>query len=92
MSIPDPSGVGVLITSKDLYDKLVDVEKAVNLMTPQAQQLADHEGRMRVVETQIPDQLEARLRSLEKWKWSIPPTLIVSVIAIVEQLLPHTGH
>lgn len=80
--------VGIVITAKDLYDKLTDVEKAVNLMTPQAQQLADHEGRIRVTETQMPKDLEMRLRSLEKWKWSIPPAVIVSIIAIVQQYLP----
>lgn len=74
MTVPDPAGV--LITSKDLYDKLVDVEKAVNLMTPQANQLVDH---------------ESRIRALEKWKWSIPPTFAAAAIAIVEQLVNTRG-
>jgi hypothetical protein len=82
---------GVFITNKDLYDKLSDVEKAVNLMTPQAQMLADHEGRIRVNENQIPHDLHARLRSLEKWKWSIPPTFVAAAIAIVDQLLFRKG-
>lgn len=89
MTANDPAGV--VITTKDIYDKLVDVEKSVTLMTPQTQTVADHEGRLRVVETALPDQLEPRLRSLEKWKWSVPPTAVAAVIAIVQQLLEHKG-
>lgn len=80
---------GVVITTKDIYDKLIDVERQVSILTPQAQTLLDHEGRLRAVEAAIPDKLEDRLRSVEKWKWSIPPTAVVALIAIVQQLLEH---
>lgn len=83
----EASAAGIVITTKDVYDKLVDVEKMVYTMTPQAQILQDHEGRLRVVEGALPEQLEARLRSVEKWKWSIPPTFVAAAIAIAEQLL-----
>lgn len=85
MTLSDPAGV--IITNKDLYDKLVDVEKQVTLMTPQAQTITDHEGRIRVMETALPEHLESRLRSLEKWKWSVPPTAVAALVAIVQQLL-----
>lgn len=86
----DPSG-GVVITTKDIYDKLVDVERVVSIMAPQGQTLLDHETRLRTVETALPKELEARLRSVEKWKWSIPPTALGAVIAIVQQWLEHKG-
>lgn len=91
MTAVDPSGVGVVITTKDIYDKLTDVEKTVNHMTHQGQTILDHEARLRVVETAMPDQLEARLRSLEKWKWSVPPTAVAAIIALVQQLLAQKG-
>jgi hypothetical protein len=37
---------GVVITNKDIYDKVSDVEKSVLAMAPQAQTLIDHETRM----------------------------------------------
>lgn len=91
MTAMDPTGAGVVITTKDIYDKLTDVEKTVNNMTHQAQTLLDHEARIRVVETALPDHLEARVRSLEKWKWSIAPTAVAAIIAIVQQLLERKG-
>lgn len=66
--VPD----GVMITTRDIYDKLIAVEHSVAAMTPQAQTVADH---------------ETRLRAVEKWKWSVPPTAIAALIALVEQLL-----
>jgi hypothetical protein len=88
MTVDPPA---VVITTKDIYDKLVDVEKSVTLMTPQAQVITDHEARMRMVEAALPEKLEDRLRSLEKWKWSVPPTAATALIAIVQQLLAHKG-
>lgn len=87
MTLNEPGGAGVIITTKDIYDKLVDVEKVVSQMTPQAQVLLDHEGRIRGTEAAIPKDLEKRLLSVEKWKWAIPPAFITAAIAIVEQLL-----
>lgn len=81
------SQAGVVITTKDIYDKLIDVEKSVTLMTPQAQTVTDHEARLRVVEAALPEHLEKRLLALEKWKWSIPATAVTAILAIVEQYL-----
>lgn len=91
MTSMDPTGA-VVITTKDIYDKLTELEKSVTLMTPQAQTMHDHETRLRAVENLLPDDLERRIRSLEKWKWSIPPTAIAAIIAIAQQVLTQSRH
>jgi hypothetical protein len=58
---------GVLITNKDLYIELRKVGDKVNEMVPQALQVADH---------------EKRIRKIERWIWSIPSSLIISMAAV----------
>lgn len=54
---------GVVITSKDMYIELVQLREQVNRLIPPAEQLADH---------------EKRLRKLERWLWSLPAGILVS--------------
>lgn len=56
---------------KEIYDKLCVVEDKVNAMTPQGEKITDH---------------EVRLRSLERWKYSIPASLVIAAAAIVTTL------
>lgn len=91
MTAMDPTTGAVVITTKDIYDKLVDVEKVMSTMAPQGQQLLDHETRLRTTEACIPKDLEVRLRSLEKWKWGLPPTALTAAYAIAQALLGHRG-
>lgn len=67
MSTP-PTEPALTITLKDVYLKLCLVQDQVAAMTPQAQQLTDHEG---------------RLRQLERWKYTLPTSLLLAVVSIV---------
>jgi hypothetical protein len=67
----------VLITNKDLYVEIRKLQDSVLLMTPQAQKLEDH---------------DQRLRALEKWKYALPSSLIVSATAIVVAIVEGTNH
>ena len=61
-------GVAVTITNRDIYDKLLKVEETVIAMGPQAGRLDDH---------------EARIRSVERWKYALPASIGGSVISVV---------
>ena len=63
---------GVVITNKDIYTEVLKMKEALSLMTPQGQMLTDH---------------EARLRSVEKWKYGLPASISTSVIAAAIALL-----
>jgi hypothetical protein len=63
----EDSGAVVVITNKDIYTELLKVKEAVSAMSPQALTIADHEN---------------RIRSVEKWKYSMPASLTASAIAI----------
>lgn len=60
---------GVVITNKDIYTELLKVKEAVTAMSPQAAQITDH---------------EARLRSLEKWKYGLPASIGLAIAAILD--------
>jgi hypothetical protein len=64
----------VRIGLKEVYDKLCVVEDKVILMTPQGEKITDH---------------ESRLRSLERWKYTIPASLLTAAAAILTTLLRH---
>lgn len=71
MSIPtqtqQPEPFGVLITGKDMYLEMVQLRETVGRLIPPAEQLADH---------------ERRIRKVERWVWSVPSSLLVSGAAI----------
>lgn len=62
---PEPA---LTITLKDVYLKLCYVQDQVAAMTPQAQQITDHEG---------------RLRTLERWKYTLPTSMLLALVSIV---------
>jgi hypothetical protein len=62
----------VVVTNKDIYDQLMQVKEKLIEMSPQGQMLTDH---------------EARLRSVEKWKYGLPASISTSVIAAAIALL-----
>lgn len=53
----------VKVSLADIYAELQKLRDAVNLLTPQAQTLADH---------------ETRIRQLEKWKYALPVSVILA--------------
>lgn len=63
---------GVVITNKDIYIKVLELNDKVTAAATVPQRLDDHED---------------RLRSVEKWKYSIPPTMLSGAIALLLQLL-----
>lgn len=68
----------LVITLKDVYIEVTRLRDTVNLMTPQATQLADHEN---------------RLRSAERWRYSLPVSLVLalgsSAVGVAELLNHH---
>jgi hypothetical protein len=73
VSEPAESG-GVVVSLKDIYVVVRRLEDTVNAMTPHGQQITDH---------------ESRLRSLERWKYSVPASLVAAITAIVTTLITH---
>ena len=66
-----PDNGQVLITNKDIYFELQKVSRAVDQMGGQAAQLQDH---------------ETRIRGVERWKYSIPPALILGGVSLYLEL------
>jgi hypothetical protein len=62
----------VMVTLKDVYTELLTIKEAVTSMRAQAEQLKDH---------------ETRIRSVEKWKYGLPASISTSVIAIITSIL-----
>ena len=59
---------GVIITLRDIYDEIQMVKGSVQTMEAPVQKIADH---------------EVRIRSLERWRYSQPVTLIAALASIV---------
>ncbi len=62
------------VTLADVYAEVRKLTDQVQGMAPQGLTLSDH---------------EARLRSVERWKYTIPPSFITAVVSLVLAL---TGH
>lgn len=54
----------VKVSLADVYAELQKLKEAVIALTPQAQTLSDH---------------ETRLRQLERWKYALPISLVVTI-------------
>lgn len=84
------------ITIRHLYDKLVGVETHLTIYGAALQDirnvLADHETRLRVVEptgttaerhaVTLVDH-EGRLRAIDKWRYALPITALLSIGSLV---------
>lgn len=68
--------VGVTITLADIYAKICTLEERVQEMTPQGKAIADH---------------EQRLRSIERWKYAVPPSLILAVVSTIVTIVQSKG-
>jgi hypothetical protein len=62
---------GVVITNKDIYTEVVKMKEAVTAMAPLALTAADH---------------ETRIRSLEKWKYALPASLVAGGIGLYQSV------
>jgi hypothetical protein len=71
-------GGEVVVTLKDVYIEVRRLQDTVATMTPLATQLADHEN---------------RLRSTERWRYSLPVSLLLAIgssaLATVELITHH---
>lgn len=67
-----PTDPFVTISNQTIYDKLVAVENAVTAITPHADTLKDH---------------EARLRSVERWKYALASSTVAAVASLVIALV-----
>ena len=74
----DPTSAYVIITAKDMYDQIVILSGKVDAMSAIVKQAdeddADH---------------EVRIRSLERWRYSIPSSLILGAASLLTALLTH---
>lgn len=68
----------VVVTLKDVWIEVRRLQDTVALMTPQATQLADHEN---------------RIRSTERWKYSLPVSMVLAIgssaVGVVELITHH---
>lgn len=62
----------VSITLRDVYDELRKLHDQVASMTPQGKTISDH---------------ESRLRSLERWKYALPGSLLLAIASICIAIL-----
>lgn len=73
-----PPDENFVITLKDVYIEVRRLQDTVAAMTPQGMQLADH---------------ETRIRSTERWKYSLPVSLLLAVgssaLAVTELITHH---
>jgi hypothetical protein len=64
---------GVNVTLKDIYDSVRKIEVQMSEILPKVQAITDH---------------EARLRTLERWKYALPSSVVLAgvslVVAVVE--------
>lgn len=92
----DPLGP-VTITARDIYDALISLQEKVGRLVDQgasnADDIRDHEARLRVVEDARPGprikDLETRVRAVEARLWPLPAAaVLLSLAALVTGLLP----
>jgi hypothetical protein len=90
----DPTGLALLIQqntqqSADLAALRVDVAK----MTPQLAAIPDIEQRLRMIE-QRPStaDIEPRVSLLERWRYSLPASLVVSIGSAVAAVVAVVYH
>jgi hypothetical protein len=77
MAAEQPPQFGVVITNKDLYVEIRKLQDTVLLMTPQADKLREH---------------DIRISQLERWRYALPGSLLVSAAAIIAAVLEGTHH
>lgn len=64
-------GEEFVVTLRDVYDKVARIEDRVTAMADIPAKVADH---------------EIRIRSLEKWRYALPISLLIAVASIVEAI------
>lgn len=62
------------VTLADVYAEVRKCQDAIATMQPQGHTLDDHEG---------------RIRSLERWKYTVPASIVTAVAAIVTAVAEH---
>lgn len=76
----DNESLGVTISAREIYDQIVglrdDVKSLVQSNNTTAEKIADH---------------EERLRSVEKWKFAVPATLVVALTSAGTTLIKTLG-
>ena len=80
-----PSG-DILVTQEEMYKLLLEVRDSVRDLATLPKDLADHEARIRLMESQV-DQirkvhaLETRLTNIERKVWALPSAATVIAAA-----------
>lgn len=96
MTPTDPLGP-VMITARDIYDALIRLQETVSQLVNQgvghADDIRDHETRLRAIEEARPapriQDLETRVRGLEARQWPLPAaSLLVAAAALAVAVLP----
>lgn len=65
----------VVITNREIYAEVQQVKGVLQTMTGQTDLLKDHEN---------------RIRSLEKWRYALPPTLALAIASLIAALIGGT--
>lgn len=63
------------ISTRAIYDQLVTLNSKLDVY------ITRHEHLEELTKDRTADH-ETRIRSLEKWRWSLPPTLVLAVASI----------
>jgi hypothetical protein len=76
--VTDPSNNGnvIVVTLKDVYIELMKIKES----------LSEIKGKADTTASAVPDH-ETRIRSLEKWRYALPPAILLALASIVVGLL-----
>ena len=95
MPLGEPSAFNVSLS--DLYHELVALRQDVSVALAKMertneranaadQRVADHETRLRDLESAVPSSLEVRIMSLEKFRWQIAGGIVaIQVLGVLVQ-------
>lgn len=72
MTAPTPDPDGYRITTKDVWQELVHMRAEMSSTIANAAMVPDH---------------EARIRQLEKWKYALPPTILLAVGSVAAEVV-----
>lgn len=72
MSEPTGGGNVIVVTLKDVYIELMKIKETLGELKNSADKVPDH---------------ETRIRALEKWRYALPPAIILALMSAIVSVL-----
>lgn len=90
MANEDPIN-GVVISFKDIYDQLILTKDAVRDLKISVDNNKERDEEEKKAAAARTSDIENRMRNMEKWRYSIPPTIIVAIISLIATGFKYIG-